>query len=142
MHSDIFGRQNVTGARVLALWNSFEAVAPALDEIDNKQFAHYTLTRYLLAYVVASLIRSDPIGAAVMDNLDKVVENGRLSDFVTAFSELAVAAANDLNAEVAVADDEIFDHKTQLKSAKWCRATEARILGSGPNKRIPIALGV
>jgi AIPR protein/Restriction endonuclease len=119
LHADIFGRPNVTGARVLALWDSFNAVIPALDEIDNKQFAHYTLTRYYLAYLVASIIRSDPVGAKVMDNLDKVVENGKLTDFVAAFGQWAVVAAD---------DDEIFDHKTHLKSAKWCRSTEARIL--------------
>ena len=63
-----------------------------------------------------------------MDNLDRVIDNGKLDKFVNAFSELAVAAANDLNAEVAGDDDEVFDHKTQLKSPNWCRATEARIL--------------
>lgn len=128
LHSDIFGRPNVTGARVFALWEAFSAVNPALGQIDNKQFAYYTLTQYFLVYLVSSIIRSDPVGARVMDNLDKVIENGNLDKFIESFTELATAAANDLNAEVAVDDDEVFDHKTQLKSPNWCRATEARIL--------------
>lgn len=128
LHSDIFGRPNVTGARVYALWKCFISLAPALDEIDNVTFSKYTLTRYFIAYIVASIIRSDPIGAQVMDNLDKVIENGKLEAFVKAFAKLALAAANDLNAEVATDDEEIFDHKTHLKSKKWCVATEGRIL--------------
>lgn len=128
LHSEIFGRPNVSGARVFALWASFNAVIPALDEIDNKQFAYYTLTRYFLAYVVASIIRSDAIGSKVMDNLDKVVANGKLDEFVSAFSEWSVVVANDLSAEIAADDDEVFDHKTHLKNAKWCQTTQARIL--------------
>ncbi|MBP6379854.1 MAG: AIPR family protein [Sphingorhabdus sp.] len=128
LHSDIFGRPNVTGARVYALWECFHSLGPALGEINNDAFARYTLTRYFLAYLVASIIRSDPIGSQVMDNLDKVIANGKIDLFVKAFAELSVAAANDLNAEVAADDDEVFDHKTHLKSRKWCEAIEARIL--------------
>ncbi len=128
LHSDIFGRPNVNGARVYALWECFQSLVPALEEIDNKAFSKYTLTRYFLAYLVASIIRSDPVGMRVLDNLDKVIANGKLDAFVKAFEELAVAAANDLNAEVASDDEEVFDHKTHLKSKKWCEATAARIL--------------
>lgn len=128
LHADIFGRPNVTGARVLAQWESFNSVIPALDQITNDAFAKYTLTRYFLAYLVASIIRSDPVGMRVMDSLDRVVANGKLQTFVEAFSELAWAVANDLNAEIAADDDEVFDHKTHLKSRKWCETTEAKIL--------------
>jgi hypothetical protein len=129
LHSDIFARPNVTGSRIYALWEAFYSVASALDEIENKAFAKYTLTRYYLAYLVASIIRSDAVGAEVIGNLEKVVRYGNLTEFVAAFSNLAVAVANDLNAEVAADDDdETFDYKTHLKSKKWCEATEARIL--------------
>lgn len=128
LHSDIFARPNVTGSRIFVLWKAFHSVMPALNEIDNEAFAKYTLTRYFLAYLVASIIRSDPVGSRVLDNLDKVVANGKIPEFVTAYAELAVAVANDLNAEVAADDDEVFDHKTHLKSKKWCETTEAKIL--------------
>lgn len=128
LHSDIFARPNVTGSRIFALWKAFHAVIPALNEIENDAFAKYTLTRNFLAYLVASIIRSDPVGSRVLDNVDKVIANGKLLDFVAAYAELAVAVANDLNAEVAADDDEVFDHKTHLKSKKWCEMTEAKIL--------------
>lgn len=47
------------------------------------------------------------------------------------FSGLAIAAANDLNAEVAAEEEEQegnFDYKRQLKSPKWCRAVAGRVL--------------
>lgn len=144
LHSDIFGRPSVTGARVLALWKSFHAIGDALGQLDNKPFAQYTLTRYFIAYAVTKIIRDDPVGAEVMENLDTVLEKGRLDDFVEAFSNLAVAAANDLNAEVAEDDDEHFDYKTELKSSKWCKQTANRMLAQykkdvGRKKADPIA---
>ena len=144
LHSDIFGRPGVTGARVVALWKSFQALDDALTQLDSLQFANYTLTRYFLSYAVARIIRDDPVGAKVMADLDAVVEKGRLDDFVEAFASLAVAAANDLNAEVADADDEHFDFKTDLKSSKWCRQISTRMLAQykkdvGRMKADPIA---
>lgn len=144
LHSDIFGRPGVTGARVVALWKTFKALDEALKQLDNMQFAHYTLTRYFLSYAVARIIRDDPVGSQVMADLDAVVEKGRLDDFVEAFANLAVAAANDLNAEVADVDDEHFDFKTDLKSSKWCRQTSTRMLAQykkdvGRRKADPIA---
>ncbi len=144
LHSDIFGRPGVTGGHVLVLWKSFQSIDKALSQIDNEQFAHYTLTRYFLAYAVCRIIRDDPVGAEVMDKLDTVLAKGRLNDFVEAFSNLAIAAANDLNAEVDNDDDEHFDYKTDLKSSKWCRPTASRMLAQykkdvGRKKADPIA---
>jgi len=128
LHSDIFGRPGVTGGRVLALWKSFHAIENALEELDNEQFAYYTLTRYFLAYSVVRIIRENEVGAEVMANLDTVATNGNLEKFVEAFAGLATAAANDLNAEIASDDDEHFDYKNELKSSKWCKQTAARLL--------------
>lgn len=128
LHSEIFGRPGVTGERVLALWESFQAVDGALEELENAAFAYYTLTRYFLAYSVIRIIRDNPVGAEVMTNLGTVVSTGNLDRFVEVFSGLAKAAANDLNAEIAADDEEHFDHKNELKSAKWCKQTSARLL--------------
>lgn len=128
LHSDIFGRPSVTGARVIALWSAFQAIGDSLSEIDNRAFAQYTLTRYLLAYAVARIIKEDSVGASTMARLDEVVANGRLPKFVESFKELAVAVANDLNAEIACDEEEQFNYKSDLKSAKWTKAIAARLV--------------
>ncbi|MFC6621099.1 AIPR family protein [Novosphingobium panipatense] len=128
LHSDIFGRPSVTGGRVLAFWESFQALGAALEELDNELFGQYTLTRYFLAYAVVSIIRADELGAEVLANLDTIAANGKLNNFVAGFENLAVAAANDLNAEISDDEDDHFDYKNDLKSSKWCRQTAARLL--------------
>ncbi len=128
LHADIFGRPNVTGGRVLALWESFAALEPALGQLSNKAFGYYTLTRYFLAYAVTTIMRDDVYGSRVLENLDQVVKTGNLQRFAEAFAGLALSAATDLNAEVPNDDDEHFDYKNELKSAKWCKATAAKLL--------------
>ncbi|MEI6644297.1 MAG: hypothetical protein WCL10_19985, partial [Novosphingobium sp.] len=59
-------------------------------------------------------------------------------------SSLALSAANDLSAEISDLDDEQFDYKKELKSAKWCKAMAARILAQykkdvGRKKADPVA---
>jgi hypothetical protein len=128
LHSDIFGRPSVTGPRVIALWKCFQSVKDALAHIENASFANYTLTRYFLLYAVMGIIKDDTNGASILSNIDKVVEKGRVNLLVKGFSELAAAAANDLNAEIATDDDEYFDYKNLLKSQKWSKSTAHKML--------------
>lgn len=128
LHSDIFGRPGVTGGRVFAFWECFQSLDTALEEMSNEFFGHYTLTRYFLAYAVIRIIRDDETGAKILSNLDLVVSSGKLGKFVAAFKDLAVAAANDLNAEMPTEDDDYFDYKNELKSSKWCRQISAKLL--------------
>jgi hypothetical protein len=128
LHSDIFGRPGVTGARVVALWEAFQGIDVALDQLDNKSFAHYTLTRYFIAYAVSRIVKDDPVGAKVMASLDAVVSNSKLDAFRDAFTEIAILAANDLNAEISGDEDEHFDYKSELKSSKWSKSMSARLL--------------
>lgn len=127
LHSNIFGRPNVTGRRIIALWSAFKEISDALEHLDNRSFASYTLTKYFLAYSVTKIIKDEEYGAFLLSNLDSVVDNGKLVDFANTFKALAITTANDLNAEIAAEDDEHFDYKRDLKSQKWSRATSAKL---------------
>lgn len=128
LHSDIFGRPDVTGAKILGFWKCFNAVESALDAIDDKHFAYYNLTRYFLAYAVASLIRTKPIGVAVLRNMDGVLTSGRLDELLDIFGSLAKSLALDLNAEIIGDEGETFDYKNELKSPTWCKKVSAKLV--------------
>lgn len=128
LHSEIFGRPNVTGARVLALWKCFQEMPKSLGELENNSFANYTLTKYFLLFSVISIMKDSADGVRILNSLDKISNGGHLDELVDGFSKLAENAAIDLNAEVAPEDDEYFDYKNDLKSPKWCRAMSAKLL--------------
>jgi hypothetical protein len=128
LHSDIFGRPNVTGAKILGYWDCFKAVESALDAIDDKHFAFYNLTKYFLAYAVVSLIRTVPAGVATLQNMDEILSSERLPELLEVFTGLAKSLAFDLNAEIVGEEAETFDYKNELKSPTWCKKISAKLV--------------
>jgi len=122
-YSKIFGRHNVTGAKIIALYSALDAVSETLDSFDDQLFGHYTLTKYFLGYVVSEIIKDDEKGKKAYQNIKTVVENGKLDEFLQVFRSLADTTVSDLNAEVEELSDseEGFDYKRDLKSQKWCK---------------------
>lgn len=130
-HSKIFGRSDVTGAKVIALVQALDAIESVLDEFDDTLFGHYTLTKYFLAYVVSEIIKNDPLGRELFSDFKNLLGKGCLNDFLAAFKELASTTVDDINAEVQeLKEDDNFDYKKDLKSPKWCKATCAKMKAS------------
>ncbi|AKC88058.1 AIPR family protein [Pseudoxanthomonas suwonensis] len=128
LHSDIFGRPGVTGARILGYWESFKAVEEALDAIEDKHLAYYNLTKYFLAYAVITLLRTDPAGVAMLQNIEKVLIPDKLPKLLEVIGGLARSLALDLNAELVGDEGEIFDYKNELKSPNWCKKMAAKLI--------------
>lgn len=128
LHSSIFGRPNVTGARVIALWKCFQTMPSALGKIDNNFFAGYTLTKFFLFYAVMGIIKDSKEGREILKSLDQIAANDQLGELAKGFSILADNTAIDLNAEIAPEEEEHFDYKNELKSQKWCKTMSAKLL--------------
>lgn len=131
-YSKIFGRPDVTGAKIAGLYSILESISDALDSFDDELFGHYTLTSYFLGYAVAEIIKDDETGKKVFQNIKQVVEKGKLEVLINVFSSLASTTVMDINAEVAELRDseDGFDYKRDLKSPKWCRAMCAKLKAS------------
>lgn len=127
LHSEIFGRPDVNGAKIVGFWECFRATETALDAIDDKQFAYYNLTKYFLAYTVVTLVRTNPVGVAALQNFQSILTTGRLPMLLEIIKVLAKSLAFDLNAEV-VSEGEAFDHKNELKSPSWCKKVSAKLV--------------
>lgn len=122
-YSKIFGRADVTGAKIIALYSALDEITDTLDSFDDQLFGHYTLTKYFLGYVVSEIIKDDPAGKKVLNNIKLVVDSGKLDEFLAVFKALANTTVSDLNAEVEDLreNEEGFDYKRDLKSQKWCK---------------------
>lgn len=128
-YSKIYGRPDVTGAKIIGLHSALDSITETLDSFDDQLFGHYTLTKYFLGYAVSEIIKDDPTGKKVYNNIHTIVQNGKLSAFLEVFKELASTTVSDLNAEVEDLreSDEGFDYKRDLKSTKWCRTMSGKL---------------
>lgn len=128
LHSEIFGRPDVTGARIFGYWKIFKVIESTLEVIDNKSFAFYNLTKYFLSYAVVSLLRTNPAGVLVLQNMDKIIATDILDELLNVFDILARSLALDLSAEVVGDEGETFDYKNELKSPTWCKKMSAKLV--------------
>lgn len=115
-YAEIFGRQEVNAARVIHVMSLMRLIDEQIDGIKLKPMAHYALTRYFLASVLAIILRSYDSTSEIMRNPTKL----EAKDVVTFHNKCKAIVASliiDLNYEVE-AKKPTFDYKGDLKSPK------------------------
>ncbi len=127
-HSKIFGRADVTGAKIVLFVELLAMIDKHSDDFADKPFGHYALTKYFLAYAVSEIITDSEKGRQLISTPDKIVKNGNIDEFVKLVSGLVETTIDDLEAEVAdLQEDGVFDYKRDLKNQKWCRAMATKL---------------
>ncbi len=130
-HSKIFGEPDVTGHKVLLLHEFFSASQAGIEEITNKAFAKYNLTKYFLGYAVADILKTSEEGQRILKNPKSLFEAGVVDKFIDVVSELFSTVGIDLDAEIEDQfKDQSFDYKASLKNAGWCRNLSKDLQGS------------
>ena len=121
-HAKIFGRSDVTGAKIVLFYEIIRSIKLRSDEFDDELFGHYALTKYFLAYAVSEVIKDSQKGRKLIAHPNKILEAGKVDQFLDALSGLASTTIDDLEAEVSELREEgTFDYKRDLKSPKWCK---------------------
>lgn len=132
LHSEIFGRPEVTASRIAALYFAHEAVICALPLLKNKLVASYRLTQYFLLYLLRQALEVDEEGKKFVENagavLDKIGSQKLFDAIQNIMSDLIV----DLNAEIAERDEanNPFDYKRELKSPTAVRTLAKQLIPS------------
>lgn len=127
-HSKIFGRSDVTGAKVLCFYSLLQSISDRLLEFEDGLFGHYTLTKYFLAYAVSEILKDSPIGKALLSNPQQLLSANKMDEFLKISSDLTSTTILDLSAEVSdLKEDGEFDYKRELKSPNWCRSMGTKL---------------
>lgn len=128
-YADIFGRPEVTFGRIIFVHEVQKMVAKSLDQLDNRQMAGYSLTRYFLLSVVGEILRKFGEGRAFLSNKEKMNSPEGRAEFLEKLPELLVGLVVDLNYEIAQ-KDATFDYKKDLKSPTAIKALSRNLLQS------------
>lgn len=126
---DIFGRPEVTFGRVIFVHELQKLVTLALEKLEDRPMACYSLTRYFLLSVVGVVIRKFAEGReflASKHKLDSEVERNKILNKVP---ELLIGLVVDLNYEINQ-KDQSFDYKRELKSTTEIRGLTNLLLQS------------
>jgi hypothetical protein len=132
LHSDIFGRPEVSASRIAALHSIQNSIDSSLDNLSNKLFASYSLTRFFVLYLVNRALAVDDEGAKFAKDpraiLQRVGEAGLEAITTVIVGDLLVDLDAELNEREA--DGRIFDYKRDLKSPSAVRDLANQILPS------------
>ena len=124
LHSEIFGRPEVTASRIAVLHVLHCAVAAKLASLKNQLAASYSLTQYFLLYLLRQALEVDAEGARFIQRPDEVFDRLGAKKLQEIMENIISDLIVDLNAEIddRTAANNAFDHKRELKSPTAVRA--------------------
>lgn len=117
-YSKIFGRPEVNAQRIILVYEILSVVEEQLDQIDHKQYAYYSATKYFLLYVISKIMQKDEVGKAVYTNKLKIVLNFKdLNEFKRIITDiLRNNIIVDLNYFLKDEKNSTFDYKKVSKN--------------------------
>jgi hypothetical protein len=130
-HAKIFGRPDVTGAKLVFSHLLIEAMSEVLGGFEDQVFGHYNLTKFFLAHAVSEICKEDPKVRTIFENPIGLFSNKKIYKFLEVFKSIAATTVDDLNAEVNdLKQEEKFDHKRDLKSPTWCKSMAIKLVSA------------
>jgi hypothetical protein len=120
LHAAIFGRPDVTGDRIVALWGIYKASIDKLALMQNSLFAHYGLTKFLMLHLVREALITDSLGSALYQQPSAFLEQNKGQERIAyATGKLAQTLARVLDREVTRrSTPDPYDFKRELKSQR------------------------
>jgi len=132
LHSEIFGRPEVNAWRIAAIYVMFDAVLAALDGVENKLVASYTLTHYFLLYLLRQALEVDPEGKVFCRTPEITAKEIGFQNLRALAQRITSDLVVDLNAEIRDREEanNPLDYKRELKSIMAVRALAKDIIPS------------
>lgn len=117
-YSKIFGRPEVNAQRIILVYEILSVVEEQLNQIDNKQYAYYSATKYFLLYVISKIMQEDKVGKAVYKNQLNIVSDPKdLNEFKRIITDiLRNNIIVDLNYFLKSEKNSAFDYKKVSKN--------------------------
>jgi len=130
-HQKIFARPEVTGGRIVALFDLFKEIEKDLDKIKPELFSRYQITKFFLLYLISEVLLDDEVGKSFFkkpeDFHQEPTKKLKLFECLhTILGDLII----DLNGEFNDAGGEKFDFKATFKSPVALRSLKEKVIAS------------
>lgn len=131
LHQEIFARPEVTGGRIVVLFDLYREVERDLAKIEPVLFSGYQITKFFLLYLISEVLSEDEVGKSFCRKPEDFYQNSSqkanlLSCIHTILGDLII----DLNAEFKEAGGENFDFKATFKAPVSLRSLAGKVIAS------------
>ena len=129
-YSKIFGRPEVNAQRIILVFEILSIVEEQLNQIEHKQYAYYSATKYFLLYVISKIMQEDEIGKAIFKNKLNITSNDKdLNEFKRIISDiLRNNIIVDLNYFLREERNSAFDYKKLSKNTAELQGLSTELL--------------
>ncbi len=118
-YRELFGRPAVTAKRIVLCHLLCGLAENAIPKLNNSLFAKYTLTKYLILYIIRLIMDEDDLGKKVTADPDNyVVHKKSRKALLQAIKRVLDDVVVDLNAEIDSLGED-FDYRGKLRDEKW-----------------------
>lgn len=126
----IFARPDVTAHKIVGVQILSELVLSNADNITNKLFGKYLLTKYLMLYILRLILETDGEGLEFTRQPEKFIRDPKKRDhFKQCVNKIISDILVDINAEVGEYGED-FDYRTYLRDADWVKKFSREIVSS------------
>lgn len=129
-YSKIFGRPEVNAQRIILVYEILSVIEEQLDQIDHKQYAYYSATKYFLLYIISKIMQEDEVGKAIYKNKLNIVSNFKdLDEFKGIIADiLKNNIIVDLNYFLKDEKNTAFDYKKVSKNTTELQSLSIQLL--------------
>lgn len=129
-YSKIFARPEVNAQRIILVYEILSVVEEQLDQIEHKQYAYYSATKYFLLHTISKIMQEDNVGKSIFTNkLDIVSHPKDLSEFKRIIVDLlGNNVIVDLNYFLKREENAAFDYKKVSKNTNDLQSLCAELL--------------
>lgn len=131
LHQDIFSRPEVTGGRIVVLFDLYKEVERNLAQVKPELFAGYQITKFFLLYLLAEVLSEDEVGKEFCRKPESFYRDANQK--ASLFECMQVILGDliiDLNAEFQDEGGENFDFKATFKAPNSLRNLANRVIAS------------
>jgi len=130
LHAAIFGKPEITGDRIVAVHEIYQAAIEQLKAMDNSLFGAYGLTRFLILYLVREALMTDETGNELLQSPSAFITQAKgRSRLRYSVGKLAKTLARLLDKEITRRGaTEPFDFKRELKSQTAVRELSGTVI--------------
>jgi len=131
LHQDIFARPEVSGGRIVVLFDLYKEIEKDLIQVEPLLFGGYQITKFFLLYLLSEVLSDDEVGKAFYKKpeafyQDSIKKENLLKCIHIILGDLII----DLNGEFKEAGGENFDFKATFKAPNLLRSLTNKVMAS------------
>lgn len=131
LHHEIFARPEVTGGRIVVLFDLYKAIEQYLVKIEPPLFGGYQITKFFLLYLLSEVLSEDEVGKAFCKKPENFSKNpNEKANLLKCIHIIMGDIVIDLNAEFKEAGGENFDFKGTFKAPNLLRSLANKVITS------------